>query len=232
MTGPDRTSPGAPDAFELELLRLDAIDDPERAARIETAASGALAAVDDELAAYAAYWAVHRPPLPLPEPTSRGRGAWLALPLLAALVLLSLRVLVVPPGEQDGVRPMGGLPVSVIVTRDGERTPWTPGDVHAGDRLHLALTPPDDGYLEVGTVEAHGHVSLLMVGEPVRKGERFVLAGAVELDQTDQEEWLVVQLVDRPRTPGDAQQAFRELLPYPTLWTSHDRWVGEVTRTP
>ena len=223
-----------PDELDLELLHLGAIDDPARAAQIEAAAAGPLAAAAEELRAYAAYWKAHRPPLPLPEaPTAspwwRSRG--LVVAAMAALVLLAL-MSPLQPTRQDGVRSMGGLPVDVLPTRDGELLPDGLHRLHDGDELRLSLTPPADGYLDIATVEEDGRVSLLVVGQRVRAGERFALAGAIRLDDTTQREWLVVELVERPRSAAAAEAAFRDLLPQPSPSPSTHRWVQEVTRRP
>lgn len=216
-----------PDEFDLELLRLGAIDDPERAAAIEAAAAGPLAAADDEMQVYKAYWEAHRPPLPAPEastPWWRSRGA--AVFAMAALVLLVLGTALREP-TQDGVRSMGGLPVDVVATRSGE---LADGGFRSGDQLRLALVPPADGYLDVATVEEDGTVSLLAVAQPVRAGERFALAGAIRLDDTAEREWLVVELVEHPRSAAATESALRGLLPKASAWASDHRWVQEVTR--
>lgn len=219
-----------PDEIDLELLRLGAIDDPEEAARIEAAARGPLAGADADIAIYRSYWKAHRAPLLAPEaPASPWwRSRWVPVLAMAALVLLLLRTTLQAP-QPDEVRPMGGLPIDLVTMRQGQPLPDLTS-FHTGDQLRVALVPPHDGYLDVATVEADGSVSLLVVGQQVRAGERFALAGAIRLDDTGEREWLVVELVERPRSEGATESAFRGLLPTPSA--SGTRWVQEVTRKP
>jgi len=235
MRGPfDRLPSAEPDEIELELLRLGAITDPEQRTTIEAAAAGPLGPVERELQAFESYWAAHRPPLPLP--TSVPTTPWwrrrsVAAAAMAALVVLALATsLRGPPTE--GVRAMGALPVDVVHLRDGEPVGDGEGLHRAGDHLRLALSVPADGYIDVVAVEANGKVAPLVVGRPVRAGERFSLAGAIRLDDTEQREWLVVELVEEKRDAATVKDDMRGLLPEPSSKSARRRWVQEVTRRP
>ena len=217
-----------PDEIELELLVAGALDDdPDRRAAAVLAASGDLSEIAADLERFRAGWApsaLPRPIAPAPANTNRWYGA---LALLAAVALLAILAWRTP---DDGIRPMGGLPVDLVVARAGAAMdPSTP--LAAGDLLDLALVAPRPGYLYVATVQDDGQVTVLYhTVEPLRAGQRFDLPGAIELDAYAGREWLVVVMTNTPPAESLLVETVGDMLPEPGAAASSTLWVREVTR--
>jgi len=198
----------APDDIDLDLLELGAVPAPHDRARIEAARSGPLSEAHAELAEARALFARQAPPLRPERRTPWSRTAWRLAPgvALAAAALLVVGLLSGSPSD-DGVRPMGGLVVELDVVRDGADV--DAGSFVADDELLVHLRSPHGGYLDVWTRQADGAISPLVVGQPVQRGERVTLPGAVRLDRYAGREWLLFRVTDTPSAP----QNLADLLP-------------------
>lgn len=214
-----------PDEFELELLLAGAELPAERRAAIEAARG--LDPARAEIEAFRARWVAHRPPLR--APVARSRRAWLAAGSGLVAAAAAALVAVSWPGEsaERGFQARGVPAVDVWRVHDG--APVEAGaSVQAGDQVGLALVAEADGFLSVASLQSDGSVAPLVVGAPVRAGQRFEVPGRIALDDWGGREWLVVEIApDRPAV--DAFQAdVAGLLPAPT--PAPGRWVVEVTR--
>lgn len=216
---------GAPDAIDLELWSLAAADGA-RSEPLGDAAQGSLREVAADLERHRL--AFGAPPLPLPAPRRAG-VRWAALALAAAALVIGAVALTAGGGADGppGVRAMGGLPVDVLVRRGGQPVDAAEG-LRAGDELFVRFVAPEDGVVSVAALEAAGSVSVLEAGRPVRRGERYVLDGAAQLDDHRGTEWLVVTLDDAALD----ERAWRTWLPDPVGRRSARTWVMDVTRAP
>ncbi len=213
-----------PDEIDLELAAMGAPLDADQGARIEAAARGPLAEVRTSIEVERAAFRATRRPLPRRSPWALRGAAALAIAAAALIVALALG------GPADpGVRAMGGLPVDLVVRHDG---PAPAEGFAVGDELFVRLRAPDEGVVEVWTLQADGVVSLLEPGRRVRAGEAYALDGAARLDDNRGREWLVVALVDDHRGPATIDAEARSLLPDPSRHAGPRRFVVEVTRRP
>ncbi len=220
-----RSSP-EPDAIDVELFLLGAVQDPEQRAQIRAAMEGPLAEEVNEIEAYQALFRAEARPLTPSRPRWYGWG-------LPALLAAAVALLFVLAGRPTGLRSMGttGLSVDVQVSR-AERPIPSDAPLRAGDLLSIALTAPSDGWLHVGVIQEDGQAFALVAGEdhPVEAGEPTRLAGAVRLDNWTGRDWLVVAVLSEPLEPLRWEGAMASLLPDPVADAPPDWYVMDVTR--
>lgn len=176
-------------------------------------AVSALAPPDRREAEYAA--ALPLRPLALGQrrrPWTR-RVAKPALLAMAAGVALCFWML-----PQPGARtaPKGGDRVVLYWERDGRAEAWQPGTrLKAGDRVRVEVTAARrmHAYTQVladGGVPLLSSDSVLASAQPIAAGQATALPGSFQLDDSPQNEVLVVLLCDEPLvSAGELQDAWR-----------------------
>jgi hypothetical protein len=93
--------------------------------------------------------------------------------------------------------------------------------------LSLALTPDEQGFASVYTVQENGAVSVLVASQAAGPSEPLRVPG-VALDDYTGREWLIVETHPEERSGAQLQEDAADLLPRPRPVA--DRWVMEITR--
>jgi hypothetical protein len=222
-------SPGEPDELDVELWSIGAV--PASAEpRIRELAVGPQRALLADLEAHKTWFRLAHRPLGAPVVRRWVFAGAAAQAVAAAAALFARQLGPVAAPEPTEVRAMGGLPVDLVVRRDGQV--MESGTWRAGDELFVRFVAPADGVVRVITVQADGALSVLEPGRRVRSGERFVLDGAARLDDHAGREWLVATLDDHPLDDDDAAAQVRSWLPDPGAHPGPRRWIREITRSP
>jgi len=225
---------GQPDEFDLELLHVGGVEDPQVAVIIRNATvqDPKLAALEGEFEAFASWWQDAAPGLPQQPPRQAlPIRRWMTVAAAACLLVGAFLALPQPSSVDLGYRAMGGLPVDIVTIRNNIAVTPEVGAFQEGDRVLVAMTPPFSGYVVLGTVEDTGRVSLLWrtdADQPISGGTRWQLDSAIELDNHIGKEWLVVLLTEEALNADQAREALKNAAEFGGHGDHH--FVFEVTR--
>lgn len=208
MTGSPHVSALTLDAFALGAL--DGVTEAQVRAHLATCprclADHALARELRErfMATLAPHGAPRRP--------SR-RWMWLAVPALAAVLLVALWRRPVPPPD---LAVKGGASWSVYANRDGQTFAVHPGTALApGDRIRFVVVPDGARYLLVASVDGAGGVTVYYPYDGAASaeitGERVELADSIVLDAAPGPERMYAILSDEPIAADIVKERLRAI---------------------
>lgn len=197
-------------AFTLDALALGALDpDREAAAHAHVASCAACRGARDAAAALREHFMIRVLPRGLPA-RRHHRWLWLAVPALAAALLVALWPRLEPPEQGDlGIK--GTASWQVFANRSGHTFAVHDGtELAAGDRIRFVVVPGGARYLLVASVDGRGAVTIYYPYEGSQSapidGERFELTGSIVLDAAPGPERIYALLSDEPIT-ADAVRA-------------------------